>query len=661
VISAAAVLRADTNQVADLTALPLESLMQIEVPNVYGASKLQQKASAAPASVTVVTDEEIKQYSFRTLGDLLKSVPGFNVSYDRNYDFVDARGVSLGDFNSRILLLVDGHRVNNNLTDGAFVDTSFLLDMDLVDRVEIIRGPSAVLYGNNAFFGVINVITRTGAQLNGLEVSGGYGSFDTYKARASFGKQFKNGLEFLASGTYYDSAGNSKLYFPEFNTLDNNVNNGIAKNMDADKAENFFASLAYGDLSLEGAFNHREKVNPTGQFNLTTFNDPRLETTDEQGYAALKYAHNFKNDWDVTARLYYDYYRHEIGYPQSLFSKGLLVYSAFSKETDTGEWWGTEVQVNKRLWDKHEFTLGAEYRDDFKQESQVVNETDPKQNSYVAKSRTSYGFYAQGDIAIFHNLHLDGGVRYDQYGDFDPAVNPRVALIYNPVESATLKAIYGTAFRAPNFTELSDPRFQNIQPEKIDSYELTYEQELGHHLRASLSGFYNDMNHLIVFDSGNYTNFNADTKGMEIALEGYWTNVVRFRASYSLQETTDHQVSWAMPDSPEHLLKLNVSVPLYRDKLFAGLEFQYNSDRRTLETLTGAGGQPITVQGVEAGGFAMVNFTLFSQNLLKNLDVSATVYNLLDRHYVDPATQFHLQQVIPQDGRTFGVKLTYRF
>src|SRR5665213_1219069 len=208
-----------TNQAsADLTALSLESLMQIEVPQVYAASKVEQKVTEAPASITVITSDDVKKQGYRTLGDVLQSVPGFNVSYDRNYDFVGVRGVSLGDFNSRILLLVDGHRVNNNLTDGAFVGTAFLLDMDLVDRVEVIRGPSAVLYGNNAFFGVINVITRTGAQLNGLEVAGGYGSFDSYKARVSYGKLFTNGVEMLLSGTYYNSAGNSKLFFKDWNT-----------------------------------------------------------------------------------------------------------------------------------------------------------------------------------------------------------------------------------------------------------------------------------------------------------------------------------------------------------------------------------------------------------------------------------------------------------
>ena len=92
------------------------------------------------------------------------------------------------------------------------------------------------------------------------------------------------------------------------------------------------------------------------------------------------------------------------------------------------------------------------------------------------------------------------------------------------------------------------------------------------------------------------------------------------------------------------------------------MEFQYTSSRVSLDnTTTGPGGQPLTVLGQQAGGFAVVNFTLLSRNLLKNLEVSASVYNLLDRHYVDPATLYHIQDTIPQDGRTFGLNLTYRF
>src|SRR2546428_617733 len=201
----------------DLTQLPLEELMNLEIPKVYAASKIEQKTTEAPSSITIVTADEIKRYGYRTLADVLQSVQGFNASYDRNYAFLGARGVSLGDFNSRVLLLVDGHRVNDNLTDGAFIETAFILDIDLVDRVEIIRGPGSVLYGNNAFFGVINVITRQGKQLNGVESSFEFGGFDTYKGRVTVGKLFTNGVHLLLSGTLYDSEGAERLFYKEFN------------------------------------------------------------------------------------------------------------------------------------------------------------------------------------------------------------------------------------------------------------------------------------------------------------------------------------------------------------------------------------------------------------------------------------------------------------
>ena len=541
---------------------------------------------------------------------------------------------------------MNGHRVNNNLTDGAFIDTAFILDIDLIDRVEIIRGPGSVLYGNNAFFGVINVITRQGKQLNGAEVSGEYAEFDTYKGRVTYGKLFTNGVQLLLSGTYYDSAGPDKLFYKEFNTPAQN--NGIARGLDDDSFGSFFGSVSYKDFTLDGAFISREKGNPTAQFG-STFNDPRLRTVDERSYAALKYAHSFPDVVDVTAQVYYDRYDFEIGYP---FVFGTNDFS--STEKDAGEWWGAELQLNKRLWERHIITLGAEYRDDFRQEQRVSGQVP------VLRDRQSYGVYVQGDFAVLTNLHFNGGVRYDQYGDFDPAFNPRLALIYNPYEKSTIKALYGTAFRAPNFFELSDPRF-HPRPEEITSYELVYEQEIGRHLRSSLSGFYNQMDNLIVFNSGSFTNFDAETKGLELALSGSWPNGIRGRASYSLQETRNHSVAWEMPDSPNHLVKFNLSVPLYRDKIFAGVEFQYTSNRRTLHNIPDPISGQVTVQGEDAAGFGIVNLTLFSQNLVKNLEFSASVYNVLDWKYADPASRFHTQDTIERDGRSFRIKLTYRF
>ncbi|HEV2692305.1 MAG TPA: TonB-dependent receptor [Verrucomicrobiae bacterium] len=629
----------------DLTDLPIEALMQMEVPKVFSASKYEQKATEAPSSTTVITSDEIKRYGYRTLGDVLASVQGFYVANDRDHTFLGTRGLNLGDFNSRILLLVNGHRVNNDLNDGAYIDTAFILDLDLIDRVEIIRGPGSVLYGNNAFFGVINVITRQGKDINGAEVSGSYGSYNAASGRITFGGQLTNGVQFLLSGTMYTSDGAENLYYGQFNTP--SQNNGIAHQLDGDGLGSFFGSISYKDFTLEAAFIDRQKDNPTAQYG-TTFNAPGLTTDDTRGYTVLKYAHKFPDIVDVSANIYYDQSDFSVGYP---FPPLLL------KEDQTGQWVGSEVQVDKNIYDRAIVSVGMEIRDDFNQSRRVYDAATGNTSTDVHTHRYNYGIFAQSDVTVVTNLHLNAGIRYDEYEHFDPAWNPRVALIYNPFEKSTFKFIWGTAFRDPNFLEQSAVGFEGIKPEKITSYEAVYEQGIGRNLRTSLSGFYNRMDDLIDFQNGSFINFNADTLGLEAALEGKWENDIRTRLSYSLQHTESRDTDAGLPDSPMHLIKANVSVPLLKDKIFAGLEFQYTSSSHTVfSDLSGD-----TLAGPDADGYATVNFTIFSQNLVRNLDASVSVYNLLNNQYSVPSTRFHLQNAIQQDGINFRLKLTYRF
>ena len=637
---------ADSNSsLAALKSMSLEDLGEVNV--VIAASKYEQKTTEAPSSVSIVTQEEIKLYGYRTLADILASLQGFNVSYDRNNSYLGVRGVSLGDFNSRVLLLIDGHRINNNLTDSAGIGNEFLLDVDLIDRVEVIRGPGSVLYGNNAFFGVINVITRKGGQVNGVEASVEYGEFDTYKLRVTVGKSFTNGISALLTGTYYNSAGSDLLGFNPPPAL--GINNWVSRNMDGESYGSFFGSVSYEDFALQGGYIRREKVDPTA-LNFTTFNDSRARTVEDRSYVDLKYAHEFADIVDVTARLYYDRCDIKTGEPLDYTTP---LASAYFQDVQVGEWWGAELQLNKKLWQKHMISVGVEYRDDFRQDETIIGST-----YNVHDSRQSYGVFAEGDFALRDDLHFNGGVRYDQYGDFDPSVSPRLGLIYNPFEKSTFKALYGTAFRAPNFQEISDSAGQLTTPETIESYELVYEQGFGQHLHSSISGFYNQMNNLIVFENGTYDNFNADSRGMELALEGVWTNGFRSRASYTLQRTENLSEGGGFPDSPEHMIKLNLSVPVVKEKVFASLEFQYVSSRHTVYTDPNTAA---TVPGVDTPGFPTVNFTLFSKDIVKNLEVSASIYNLLDETYSDPASRFHLESQIPQDGRSFRLKLAYRF
>ncbi len=635
----------------DFTAMSLDELGSIKVATVVGASKHEQKTTEAPAAVSIVTQEDIRQYGYRTMGELLRSVRGFYVTYDRAYNFTGLRGVNRpGDFGGRVLINIDGHRLNEPIYDSAFTHTDFLLDLDLVDRVEIIRGPGSSLYGNNAFFTVINVITRHGAELNGAEVSAAAGSFDTYTGRLSYGQKFSaHGVELLISGTWMESQGHDALFFPDFAA----TNNGLAEGLDGSAAKSVYAGLTYGDFSLNGGYIDRQKDSPAAQYGAI-FNDPRFSNEDARGYAELKYAHTFGDDWAVQARGYYDSYRYEGVFP---FDYPPVT---INRDAHKARWAGAEVLVAKTLWERQRVTVGGEFRRDLL--LSVRNfDVDPHE-TYVDSQRTatSFAFYAQDEVNLFSFLTANAGVRFDHFSTFGDTVNPRGALILSPWNEGTFKFLYGQAFRGPNAYELDyiQPTFKanpRLGPETIRSYELVYEQGLGANLRVSGSVFLNQIEGLIGQreDPNDQMNFfdnldGVEVRGLETELEGHWTRGLRGRLSYTYVEARDTLTGAILDNSPRHLAKANIAIPLWREKIFAGLEVQAMSSRKT-------------VQGNEVSAFWVANATLYSRELVRGLEFSASLYNLFDQRYADPSSSDYAEDVIPQDGRAFRLKLTCKF
>ena len=635
----------------DLTTLSIEDLMKIEIPSVYGASKHEQKVTEAPSSVSIVTAEEIKKYGYRTLADILRSIRSFYITYDRNYSYVGVRGFNRpGDYNTRILLLIDGHRINDNVYDSIFVGTESILDVDLIERVEIVRGPSSSIYGANAFFAVINIVSKQGRNLKGLEVSGDAGSFYTYRDRLTYGDQFRNGLEALFSGTFYHSKGDQHLFFKEFDNPATHY--GVFENGDEDRFHSFFSNVSFKDFKLQGAYVSRRKGIPTGSYG-TDFNDPDNRTTDAHGYLDLKYEHNFDDRLDLMARVYYDdYYYH-----------GDYVYrSVLNEDSAWGKWWGGEVKLFKTLFRNHKVTLGGEFKDNFRQDQQNYDEQ-PYLLRLDDKSRSNnWGVYVQDEFSILKNLILNAGVRHDQYSTFGGTTNPRIALIYNPFEKTSIKLLYGKAFRPPNVYELyysdngiSMKSNRSLKPETIQTYEIVCEQNIGKYLYATSSLFYYKIINLIsqtMDPSDGLLVFNnlerVKAKGIELELGGKWPNGLGGRVSYTLTKTKNLEMVETLTNSPEHLVKFNLIYPLMKEKVFLGVEEQYTSKRKTLS-------------GKEANAFFITNLTLFSQNVMKGLDISASVYNLFNRKYSDPGSAEHLQDLLKQDGQTFRFKLTYRF
>jgi outer membrane receptor for ferrienterochelin and colicin len=368
-------------QTKDLGEASLEQLGNIQV---YSASKHMQSASDAPSSVTVITADEIQKYGYRTLADILESVRGFYITYDRDYSFVGVRGFGrLGDWNPRILLLIDGHRINNNIDGQALIGTEFPLDLDLIERVEIIRGPSSSLYGAQAFHAVINVITRKSSQLKGVELSFEPASFGTFQGRASYGGQYK-GVDMLLSGTFYNSQGPT-LFYPQFDSPATNY--GITRNTDYESFQHILATISFHGFTLQGLFSARDKGVPTAYYG-TVFNDPRTANLDYHQYFDLSYQHSVGEKWELAARTSYDQARLQspLVYPTGL-PDGSTSVEPYSLR---GNWWDGEVKLSRTLLQKHRITLGTEVTHNLRQD---VGDVGPPTSSLPALRPQSSGLY----------------------------------------------------------------------------------------------------------------------------------------------------------------------------------------------------------------------------------------------------------------------------
>lgn len=628
-----------------LADLSLEQLMKVQF---YTASKHAQDASDTPASVTIVTRADIRAYGYRTLSDVLQSVRGFWVNSDLNYSYLGIRGFARpGDYNTRVLLLVNGHRINDNIDDGALIGTEFPLDIDLVERIEIVRGPGSSLYGTNALFGVINVITQQPPIIPTVEVSVEAATRFTRKARITVGlPQILDGAVFSAS--MYRSNGNRNLYFPELDSPD--ANHGLAHNVDGDRYSSAFTLIHWKHFQLQSSIGSREKLIPTGSYG-TIFNDSSNRTTDTNRFSELSYQRDFVSGLQLASRCFYDGYAYKGTYAFALEGARVLAYHHSASESG-----GTETHFSSPLGHHNFVTAGTEFRYNLTQTQRAGQAESPIPTFQSHQQSNVYALYAQDELRVTSRLLVNAGLRFDHYSTFGSTMSPRIAAIFHADQKTAIKYSFGQSFRAPNAYELfySDTVSQEanpgLQPEKIASHNLSVERVLTPTFHVVAEAFYNVLSQMLdeqldpVTNIYHFVNVSSSSgKGLEFQLDAQHKGT-KGELTYTVQRSIDRQTRAELADSPQQIAKIKVQVP-FPPALLAGFGLQYVSPQRT-------------PSGANIANSLSMNLTVSTRKPIRGFDLLASCYNLVNRNNYDPPSPSMAEARVPRERRGFRLQIT---
>jgi len=629
-----------------LEELSLEELLEIPVTTVYGASKAVERTLDAPSAVTVLTARELAAQGYRTLADVLRHVRGFTVTDDRNYEHVGVRGFALpGDFNGRILLLVDGHRVNEPVFGSAPIGLEFPLDLALVERIEIVRGPGSALYGSNAFFAVIDVVTRRALE-GRVELEALAGAHDERSARTSVA-----GEGWLVSATGFTTEG-ARLFYEEFA----GTPSGGVTRTDDERGGSAFVQLERGRWQVQGAFVQREKGIPTGSYG-TVFDHPDTETIDQRGWLRMQLRGGDGARYETRGGIAWDHYAYRGTYVYDESGSGGSP-EALNRDATHASWFTLTGELAWLALPRQRLTGGFELREEVHVDQ--GNRTGPDVFLDDHQEGRVAGLFVQDELELGHGCTLSAGLRLDDYSSFGSTLNPRLALVAAHGEDASSKLLLGSAFRPPNAYELSyeAPGSQKanpeLEPETIVSVEGIHERySADHRWRAGLSAYWNRIEDLIVLgvdaDDGLFVHENVGTAtglGLELELEHRLNSGASLVLSHAWQRSEDEETGERLVNSPEHQTTLRTEWPLLDGGARLGLAAHALDRRRTL-----AG---------ESAGFVRVDANLASRVLGHGLELELTATNLLDAQYADPVGSELVQDALEQDGRALRLTLTWR-
>ncbi len=669
-------------QVNNLLNLSLEELMDIKV---ITASGYLQTTSEAPSTITVISAKQIEERGYEQLEDALRDIPGIDMIHINGFapTLIYFRGM-YGAENLRALLMIDGIVENNILGTNDMAGPAYSLHN--AERVEIIWGPVSALYGSNAFGGVINIISKKGADINGLHAEQGFGTFNTSFEKISMGLKKKN-LEFALAGTLFSSDG------PKFSNRDPKYSNSFI-----DRAYSFNGIVSYYGKKTKTTLGFRTYRTPMGWG--TFFNSPTVflglppqgyrntgvlgllarDVRGEKGGLTdpflrtlfLQYEYKSNEKFNFLSRIVY---RETGAADDSYFYITLdgrkLIRAIFTNYSNRIS---GEFAANYSLSANQKISAGVQYNRDDVERGQRRATLDTTNNIYLIDGRdtlsnlystflprlndirTNFGSYLQ----YVFNTHFLGktnltlGARYDDNSYFGSALNPRVAIVNQPGKNLTFKLQFGTAFRAPTNNEINQaPLNFDLKTEKIRTYEVNAIYSASKDFRMQLNLFRNELRDVIVI--GNLSGLNANKNqgaeninGIESSMDMMFSKNISAFVNFTYQDARGQNFvthfSGQLAGVARFKGNARITMPV-QDIFTVSLSGNWVGERRA----------PLTDPYGPVPGYFLTNFVLTSAKFFKeNVTASLNIHNLFNVKWLDPgfrtADGFLFSTVLEQPG-----------
>lgn len=496
-----------------LEALSLEQLMNLEVTV---ASKEAEKISDAAGVISVVRKEDIERFGGITLRDILERVPSltrFASSSTEGYGLA-SRGDQVKETSGHILILINGRPTRETLEGGISSETFAAFPVNIIERIEVIRGPGSVLYGSNAFSAVINIVTIEEessnvavSALTGLDGEAGANVQGTVRA---------GDLSIVLGGRYLDKGDRNIDYTA---TSGGGPGGGTTTTSEeqmslTDETKSGFMAVKYKNFSLNSNYNDYDaKVFNGGSMNNWT-----------KWFNNLGYNMDVSENWDMEFNLTYTH--------ATFDGDGIGVQR---KSNDlVGEWTN---HIN--LGGSSRLIVGGLYN--YLKGSELQTSSD----EYISKGdRSIFALYAQADVWVIESLKLIGGFQANKIPDHDLSVVPRVGAVWYPVKRLNVKALYAQAFRTPSINELKldhDGRQGNddLDPEMVTSYDFGVNYQ-GEKFSVGVNYFINNQKDIIALDNNTYENLSKiDFQGFEFEGRYYVTKELYLMGSFLNQTSKD--------------------------------------------------------------------------------------------------------------------------